>query len=154
MNKASKILSLTLGIVFFIIQFIPVEKPLSSDDDRNDLIRIESIPEDVAGLLQDGCYDCHSERPKYPWYGSIAPVSWLVIRDVRLGREELNFSQWGQLNKRKKIRALTSITEEVEGKAMPLPIYKIMHSEARFNEAERALIISWADALSSSILED
>ena len=28
------------------------------------------------------------------WYSQVAPVSWLVSRDVNQGRRELNFSEW------------------------------------------------------------
>ena len=31
------------------------------------------------------CYDCHSNETTWPWYARVAPVSWLVVRDVKRG---------------------------------------------------------------------
>ena len=152
MNKVVKFLLLIAAISLVLIQFIPTEKPDNNSDSANDLIHLENVPQEIAGLLKAGCYDCHSEKVNYPWYTSVAPISWLVIRDVRLGREELNLSQWGQLSKRKKIKTLTSMAEEIEDDEMPLPIYTIMHSAARFNDEQRSALITWADKLSSEIM--
>ena len=154
MKKLYKVLIWILVVSIVLIQFIPSPTPPNSEDQANDLIHREQVPNEIAELLINGCYDCHSEAVKYPWYSRVAPVSWLVARDVRIGREELNFSQWAQLSKRKKIRALTSIAEEIDEKEMPLPIYTIMHPEARLSDDQRSAIISWTDAFSTRILEE
>jgi hypothetical protein len=31
--------------------------------------------------------DCHSNLTHWPWYSNIAPISWLVQKDVEDGRE-------------------------------------------------------------------
>ena len=43
-------------------------------------------------LAARACFDCHSNLTTWPWYSNIAPVSWLVQRDVTGGRSALNFS--------------------------------------------------------------
>ena len=43
-------------------------------------------------LAVDACYACHSNETDWPWYSNVAPMSWLVQRDVEDGRDELNFS--------------------------------------------------------------
>lgn len=45
-------------------------------------------------LTVRACFDCHSNETIWPWYSNIAPVSWLIQRDVNKGRRELNFSEW------------------------------------------------------------
>ena len=45
-------------------------------------------------LAVRACFDCHSNETEWPWYSNVAPISWLVQRDVEEGREELNFSEW------------------------------------------------------------
>ncbi len=40
-------------------------------------------------------------KTNWPAYSYVAPVSWLVSRDVKFGREELNFSEWNKIPKRK-----------------------------------------------------
>ncbi len=50
----------------------------------------------TRALAQRACFDCHSNETEWPWYSHVAPVSWLVQRDVEEGREKVNFSTWGQ----------------------------------------------------------
>ena len=47
-------------------------------------------------LAVRACYDCHSNETTWPWYSNVAPMSWLVQRDVDEGRGVLNFSEWDQ----------------------------------------------------------
>ncbi len=47
-------------------------------------------------LAVRACFDCHSNQTIWPWYTSVAPVSWLVQHDVAEGRRSLNFSAMNQ----------------------------------------------------------
>jgi hypothetical protein len=47
-------------------------------------------------LSARACFDCHSNETFWPWYSNIAPISWLIERDVKKGRRELNFSEWNE----------------------------------------------------------
>jgi mono/diheme cytochrome c family protein len=47
-------------------------------------------------LAVRACFDCHSNETVWPWYSHVAPVSWLVQRDVEHGRRKLNFSEWNR----------------------------------------------------------
>ncbi|HEX5022789.1 MAG TPA: heme-binding domain-containing protein [Candidatus Binatia bacterium] len=47
-------------------------------------------------LTVRACFDCHSNATVWPWYSYIAPISWLIERDVKEGRRELNFSEWNK----------------------------------------------------------
>ena len=128
------------GIILLIIivpQFIPVDRPEIDKDNSNDLITNNESPENIANLLKTSCYDCHSNQTVYPWYANVAPVSWLVVRDVKLGREELNFSNWENMSKMDKAKLLDDISEEVEEAEMPLPIYFITHGDAKLSDDDR-----------------
>lgn len=46
-------------------------------------------------LAKKACFDCHSNETVWPWYSAIAPMSWIISRDVTEGRSRLNFSEWG-----------------------------------------------------------
>ena len=46
-------------------------------------------------LAKRACFDCHSNETIWPWYSYVAPMSWLVARDINEGRQRLNFSEWG-----------------------------------------------------------
>jgi hypothetical protein len=140
-----------LLILFIIIQFIPFEFPETSFDNKNDLILFHPVDEEVEGIIKTSCYDCHSFETRYPWYSYVAPVKWLVIQDVREGREELNFSEWQKLEKREQIKMLEEIREEVEGGYMPLPIYTIMHRNASLSDDQKIRISEWATAMTDEI---
>jgi len=87
-------------------------------------------------LMQRACFDCHSNETVWPWYSNIAPVSWLVQRDIDEGRQKLNFSEWGHGE-----QETDDILEVVKEGEMPLPIFLITHPEARFNDLEKQALI-------------
>jgi len=138
--------------VFIAIQFVPNKLPQNNDDLSNDISQHTSTGEDVKLILQRSCYDCHSNQTKYPWYSYVAPVSWLIAKDTRHGREELNFSDWNALSKRKKIKALNDMSEEVEEKKMPLDIYTLVHKDAKLSDDEIILLLNWSKSLSNELL--
>ena len=100
-------------------------------------------PADVHQLLRRACYDCHSRETVWPWYASIAPVSWLVAHDVDEGREKLDFSIWDTLGPGKRTKKLRESAKEVEEGEMPPWQYRLVHPEARLSEAERAQLLAW-----------
>jgi Haem-binding domain len=49
-----------------------------------------------AEIARESCYDCHSNETNWPPHAYVAPMSWLVRRDVEQGRDELNLSRWDE----------------------------------------------------------
>ncbi len=84
-------------------------------------------------LAQRACFDCHSNETVWPWYSNVAPISWLVQRDVDEGRKKLNFSTWG-FGGEEEAEEMAEVIYEGE---MPLPIYLLTHAEARLSAAEK-----------------
>ncbi len=154
MKKILRIVLIALLTLFVIIQFIPSGRPANQPIVGQDIFEIIEIPAEVESLLKNACYDCHSQSVKYPWYSYVAPVSWLVARDVNMSREHIDFGNWGKLTKRKQIKALGEIAEEIEDGNMPMQIYITMHSEANLTTEQRALIVNWAEQLAEKILEN
>jgi heme-binding protein len=112
----------------------------SSQPAANELI----VPALVGGVLERSCADCHSNRTAWPWYSRIAPVSWLVERDVRRGRDRLNFSNWCRYSVAERRKFLADIASAVENGQMPLPQYALMHSKAKLSDSERDAVYRWA----------
>ena len=83
-------------------------------------------------LAVRACYDCHSNETTWPWYADLAPISWLVQRDVEEGRRALNFSEWGTAGR----RAFEAAEIVAEGE-MPPFYYAFMHPGAVLTNAER-----------------
>lgn len=97
----------------------------------------------TRALASRACFDCHSNETVWIWYSNVAPVSWLVQKDVDQGRATLNFSEWGTawLNS-------GEIGEVVAEGSMPPGQFLIMHPEARLSQAEKEALLK---GLQSSI---
>lgn len=87
---------------------------------------------ETRALAERACFDCHSNQVTWPAYSHVAPVSWLVQRDVDNARAHLNFSEWTRPQ-----RDADEAAEEVREGEMPLKIYTLMHAHARLTPAER-----------------
>ena len=86
-------------------------------------------------VARRACYDCHSNETVWPWYSRIAPVSWLVYKDVVDGRSKLNFSEWGRGE-----QEVEEIGESIAEGEMPPRQYLLTHLDARLSEADKALL--------------
>jgi len=138
-------------ILLVLIQFIPNGLPEVSLDNKNDLLANNEFPIEIENQIRASCYDCHSNETTYPWYSYVAPVSFLVARDTKEGREELNFSEWESLSKRKKAKLLTDIIEEIEEGDMPFPPYLITHKDAWMSDSAKQSMMDWADSYAESL---
>lgn len=152
MNK-KRLIWLVIILLIVIIQLIPNHKPEVILSNDNDLIYNNKLPESVESILRTSCYDCHSNESKYPWYSYIAPVSWLVIRDIKVGREELNFSEWESQSKMDKAKNIDKIIDEVSDEQMPMSIYTLIHSDAKLKAEDRQQLVDWADSYAESLFE-
>ena len=127
-----------LILVFGAIQLIPLDQtnpPVEEDI---------QTPHHIKVILKQACYDCHSHETVWPWYSNMAPVSWLLIWDVRKGREELNFSTWNRYNPTKQKKFLREIWEEVEEGEMPPWFYLPLHPDSFLSAHDRQQIKAWA----------
>jgi len=101
-------------------------------------------PADVKAVLERSCYDCHSNRTVWPWYSRVAPMSWLLHRDVMEGRRHVNFSEWDKVPADKRARRIAACGREVKSGDMPLWFYLPLHPSAKLSDADKALIEKWA----------
>ena len=102
-----------------------------------------AAPPEVAAVLRRACYDCHSNETVWPWYSHVAPVSWLLARDVREGRGELNFSTWDAYDAKKKTKKLKETAEEVTEGEMPPWFYAAVHRHAALSPADAERLRAW-----------
>lgn len=94
-------------------------------------------------LQRAGC-DCHSNETTWPWYSRIAPVSWLLHRDVVEGRAELNFSNRESMAPDKQAKKRLEIGKEVRDGEMPLWFYTPLHPHAKLTDADKQLLERWS----------
>lgn len=152
--KAWQYITGGLAALIVISQFIPNELPAVETSNPGDIIQSGIVEDDVAALLKNSCYSCHSNETHYPWYSYVAPSSWLVAKDVREGREELNFSTWTSYSMMDKLAKLDDIIEEVKEGEMPMGIYTLIHPSAKLDDAQIQLIVTWAETTMDIVAEE
>jgi hypothetical protein len=95
----------------------------------------------TRALAVRACFDCHSNETVWPWYSHVAPMSWLVQRDVDQGRRALNYSEWDRGQ-----REAHESAESVSKGEMPPWFYALPGTSARLTQAERAELIAGLEA--------
>jgi hypothetical protein len=148
--KVIKTVAILIGL-FVLIQLVPLGR-----DHTNPPVVAEpkwDSPQ-TRELAKRACFDCHSNETVWPWYSNIAPVSWLVFRDVQVGREVMNFSEWSispsARGERGRKEGGSEVAEVVlEGEMPPLQ-YMPTHPEANLSSAERQLLANGLKSLFST----
>jgi hypothetical protein len=132
------IAAIVLVVLALLIQFLPygqthTNPPVVKEPNWNS-------PE-TRQIAQKACFDCHSNETIWPWYSNIAPMSWLVQRDVDVARSRINFSDWGRISV--EVGEIIEIVSEGE---MPPFQYLLMHPGARLSEQEKTRFIDGINA--------
>jgi hypothetical protein len=143
MKLAKKIL-LVIAVVFAFIQFFRPDRNIDSQASSSDISAVVSVTDPVKVILQNACYDCHSNNTRYPWYVNIQPAAWWMAGHISEAKGDLNFSEFGGYSQRTQVSKLDGVTAVVEEDIMPLRSYKMMHKNARLNSDEKNLLIDWA----------
>lgn len=126
--------------VFLAIQLVPygwwhdnppVEEPAPWPDPR------------AEAIARAACYDCHSHETRWPFYSYVAPMSWLLRRDVEQGRDELNFSDWNDSD-------ADDAIETIETGEMPPGRYTLLHRDADLSVEEMRTIIDALRAMEAA----
>lgn len=122
-----------LGVLFVGIQLVPYGRahtnpPVTGEPSWDSPHTRE--------LVERACFDCHSNQTVWPWYASVAPLSWAVQDHVDEGREKLNFSEWDRPQDEAEEAA-----EVVQEGEMPLWDYLLLHPEASLTAAEQADLV-------------
>ena len=126
-------------VLFLGAQLVPVDR-------SNPPVLLElNAPAEVKALLERSCFDCHSNRTRWPWYAYVAPVSWWVVDHVHEARGDLNMTEWPAMDLEQQQFYLGEMKEEVKLGTMPLPSYLWIQHDARLSPEERGRILEWID---------
>ena len=117
---------------------------LSSTDMDKPLMNTANIEQPVLEVMQRSCQNCHSDRTSWPWYSHIAPVSWLIEKDVHNGRSHWNMSKWDQYRMEERQDILSQMAPMVRNRKMPLPQYLLLHPEAKLADTDVDLLYRWS----------
>lgn len=150
MSRIKKIALIVL-VVIIAIQFIQPARNESGKALPLGISKVCNVPAPVHSVLKNACYDCHSNNIDYPWYSNIQPFGWWLASHIKRGKEELNFSEFGNYSTRRQRSKLFSVEKSIEDGTMPLPSYTLIHKESRLTKEQKGIIIDWADKIKDSL---
>ena len=150
--KVIKIAGVIFVVGLIVIQFIqPVRNQSGQAVITTDITHVVAVPSNVQALFKSACYDCHSNNTAYPWYVKIQPVGWIMAADIKKGKRELNFNEFGSYSARKQISKLKGIATSQKEGSMPISAYKLMHGKSHLNKNDKISIMEWADRTKDSL---
>jgi hypothetical protein len=131
-----KILGGLVG-VFLLMQAVPYGRTHS-----NPTLRKEPTWDSprTRELAVRACFDCHSNETRWPWYSNVAPMSWVLQRDVENARDVVNFSEW---NRPYDLASYSG--QSVINSNMPPAKYRMAHPEAQLTLEERKELAAGLD---------
>ncbi len=142
LKKAIKIVLFVVVIGLISIQFIRPEKNSGGYESIASFEAETKPTEEVASILKQNCYDCHSNQTQYPWYAEIAPLSFWLDDHIDDGKKHFNVSAWDEYSIKKKEHKLEELVEMVEDGEMPLKTYSLLHRQ--YSQDDKKLLLQWA----------
>ena len=131
-------------LVIVAIQFVPVN---TTPPPVRDVVTFADPA--VAALVGTACYDCQSNENVWPWYGAVAPISWIVAGHIQSARGRLNFSDLAATRAvidqrtgqpRSSAELQLAVENVFERDLMPPPYYLMTHPAANLTPAQAAAI--------------
>ncbi|CAN5746412.1 heme-binding domain-containing protein [soil metagenome] len=153
MKKILKPIGYVLLIALVIIQFFRPTKNIDTSGNlvANDISKAYYVPQDVQTILENSCYDCHSNNTAYPWYSKLQPVAWWLQDHIDEGKKEINFSEFATYRIGRKYKKLEEIIKEVKEDEMPLSSYTLIHRYAILSSEQKERINKWATSIRDTI---
>ncbi|WP_346881248.1 heme-binding domain-containing protein [uncultured Algibacter sp.] len=142
--KMIKKMAIGLLVLFIIAQFFRPEKNAGKLSSIDSFLAETNPSDDVEIVLNQTCFDCHSNVTKYPWYNNITPVNYWLASHIQDGKKHLNVSNWEGNSTKRKDHKFEELIEMVEAKEMPLKSYTYTHFEAKLTEQQIKSVVNWA----------
>ncbi len=142
MKKFIKYFLIAALLALVVIQFI---RPDKNNQGYETVMAFENETKpsvQVALILKENCYDCHSNQTKYPWYAEVAPISFWLDGHIEHGKGHFNVSAWESYSIKKKDHKLEEVIEMVKEGEMPLDSYTWVHGQLEENDKD--LLLQWA----------
>ncbi|WDF67127.1 heme-binding domain-containing protein [Sphingobacterium oryzagri] len=150
MSLKKKII-LGLAVILIGIQFFQPLRNQSDEVPPTHIERVYAVPQNVKAILVQYCYDCHSNNTLYPWYSRIQPGAWYMAEHIKNGKEELNFSDFGEYSARRQRNKFRAMVGQVKDGEMPLSSYTLIHRNAVLSQEDKQVLIEWFGTMEDSI---
>jgi len=134
------------AVAVVVLAGLQIMRPRGTNPPVDPAARLEAqgpVPAPVLATLRRGCYDCHSNETRWPWYTGVIPAAWLVVSDVEKGRGQLNWSRWRDYNMYDRADLLDKACDMTTKKRMPPGPYLWMHGDAKLNDADVQALCAW-----------
>jgi Haem-binding domain len=145
-----KALGLAVLVPAVAIQFLPIgnrqNPPIQAERSYERHLQLNG---EIHAMMRRACLDCHSNETRWPWYSSVAPLSWVISGDVERGRKVLNFSEWSvQAGRRPEIGAsmLMAACAATKTGRMPRFPYGMLHPDAKLSPEEVQTFCAWTNS--------
>ncbi len=145
MGKGIKIVAGVL-IVLVIMQFVSSTDNNGSAYGANDITHVIPVPDTVKHILENSCFDCHSNHTNYIWYSSVQPIGFWIGHHINEGKEEINFSEYRVYSAKRKAKKMQNIVKQLKNDKMPINSYLRLHPEATLTPEQKQMVINWADS--------
>lgn len=146
-----KIGLILLFLILAAIQFVQPARNQRSGPSTAGIATVVDLPDTVQAILQNSCYDCHSNHTPYPWYSRIQPLGWWLDSHIKEGKAELNFDEFASYPKRRQLSKLKAMRGAIEDKSMPLPSYTFIHREAGLSQNDQKVLKDWLETAKDEI---
>lgn len=146
-NKKRRVKPIALAFLLIVGLFTALQffnQPLKG----NPVTKKIEAPREVLAILENSCFNCHSNQSNLSWYDKIAPISWAVNKDVKRAREVLNFSEWNYSAGEHQGKMYAILNMMQSGK-MPLHEYTLLHPSAKITTQDIETIRKYTLSLSS-----
>ncbi len=143
MGRTLKVAVLIIILISIGIQFYRPDKSEFIAITLDDFLLYEGAPKNVKALINNSCYDCHSNQTNYVWFDHIAPMSWTVDKHINDAKRELNLSEWATMDYRDKRKALSLIATNITEDKMPLESYVNLHWDSKLSQTDKKEILKW-----------
>jgi len=152
-STKTKIL-LGLAVVFVALQAFRPARNISATapfTGKDDITVLYPPPPAARQILATACYDCHSNQTRYPWYAEVQPVAWWLASHITEAKGELNFAEFGTYPRKRQMKKLESLVDEVRDRTMPLKSYTFIHRDAKLTDAQITALSAWAESIQDKI---
>ncbi len=135
------------AILPFALSFThPFGNPRLVDGSPGQVLAGAQIPEALREMVAHKCGNCHSESVECPFYSRVAPMSWLVERDVSEARAHMNLSRWEGYGNQDKLGLLARLGTKARSGEMPPARYTAIHRDSKLLPNEQDALYEWTKA--------
>ncbi len=148
---AAVVISLLLTLSSPIIAAQPADQSSSSGPPDTTATSRDSLYAEInrgfealQPVFVKGCFDCHTDRTRFPWYHKLPLIRSLIDSDIRGARKYLEMSSGFPFSRRGSVADdLVNVREELQSGDMPPMLYRLMHWDAKPSQAEADSVYNW-----------